>query len=64
MGISSGSYTEYKMLMYANGDLEIDGTFKAINVIIDSSSGITNLRQEIEDLKSRLTALETVDVST
>jgi len=58
MGISSGSYSDYKMLMQANGDLEINGNIKAINIIIDSSTGISNLKQELEEIKARLYALE------
>jgi hypothetical protein len=59
MGISSGSYTQYKFLIDQIGNVEIDGNINAKNItILDASDNIQDLRQEIEDLKARLLILE------
>jgi hypothetical protein len=69
LGITSGSYSEYKFMIDARGrvgigkipeiyKLEVEGSLRANNIIFDSSTGITNLRKEIEDLKARLKNLE------
>jgi len=59
MGISSGSYTDYKFLIDAVGNIEISGNIKANNIsILDSSNNIQDLRKEIETLKTRILALE------
>jgi len=68
LGISSGSYSEYKVLVDSSGrvgigtipnyELEVNGDIRADNIIIDSSSGISDLKQELEDLKQRLYNLE------
>ena len=61
MGISSGSYTDYKFLIDQTGNVEISGNINANNItILDSSNNIQDLRQEIEDLKARLSALEQI----
>jgi hypothetical protein len=59
MGISSGSYTEYKFLIDQIGNVKIDGNVNAKNItILDASNNIQDLRQEIEDLKARILILE------
>lgn len=59
MGISSGSYTEYKFLIDQTGNVKVDGNINAKNItILDSSDNIQDLRQEIEDLKTRIIILE------
>lgn len=69
-GISSGSYSEYKLIIDSSGNigigklpeiykLEINGVLKADNIMISNSSGIIlNLIEEIEELKERLKILE------
>ena len=59
MGISSGSYNEYKFLIDHIGNVAIDGNVNAKNItILDASDNIQDLRQEIEDLKARIAILE------
>ena len=69
LGISSGDYFEYKFLIDAQGKvgigkipeiykLEVEGCLRAKNIIFDLSTGTTDLKKEIEDLKSRLKELE------
>jgi len=59
MGISSGSYTDYKFLIKQNGDVKIDGSIEVNNLsFIDASNNIISLKLEIEDLKARIFALE------
>ena len=69
LGISSGSYTDYKVIVDANGNvgigsepgiykLKVDGTIWTKNVLVDVSSGMIDLLKEIEDLKTRLQILE------
>lgn len=58
MGISSGSYTEYKFLIDSQGNVNISGNLNANNIIIlDSSNNTQNLRNEIEELKLKITEL-------
>lgn len=59
MGISSGSYTDYKFLIKQNGDVKIDGSIEVDNLsFIDASNNIISLKLEIEDLNARIFALE------
>jgi hypothetical protein len=69
LGITNGSYTDYKLLIDQNGNvgigsaagiykLKVAGVIKSENIIIDSSTEILDLRKEIEDLKRRLNLLE------
>jgi len=69
LGISSGSYSDYKFLIDAHGrvgigkipeiyKLEVDGNIRANNIIFDTSTGVSDLRKEIEDLKARIKDLE------
>jgi len=59
MGISSGSYTDYKFLIDQIGNVNISGNINANNItILDSSNNAQDLRKEIEDLKTRLLVLE------
>jgi len=59
MGISSGSYTNYKFLIDQNGNTKIDGNVDVKNIkFLDASNNIQDLRQEIQDLKLRILALE------
>ena len=61
MGISSGSYTNYKFLIDQTGNVNISGNVNANNLIfLDSSNNVQDLRQEIEDLKARLSMLEQI----
>jgi len=61
MGISSGSYTDYKFLIDQTGNVEISGNINANNIsILDSSNNIQDLRKELEELKARLYALEQI----
>jgi len=68
-GIASGSYTDYKLIMNAQGNvgigadpgiykLKVGGNIKADNIIIDSSTEIINLINEIQSLRERIEALE------
>jgi len=56
MGISSGSYTDYKFLIDHRGNVKITGDI----TILDSSHNEQSIRNEIEDLKRRLIALEKI----
>jgi len=59
IGISSGSYTDYKFLIEQNGDVKIDGDIEANDLIfVDASDNIISLKLEIEDLRARIIALE------
>ena len=69
LGISSGSYTKYKVIVDAKGNvgigsnpgiykLKVSGPLKVTNVLFDTSSGITDLAKEIKNLKARLLILE------
>ena len=69
LGISSGSYSEYKFVIDAKGrvgigkfpeiyKLEIDGNIRANNIIIDTSIGVIDFVKEIKDLKARIKDLE------
>jgi len=61
MGISSGSYSNFKFLIDQIGNVKIDGNIEAKNItILDSSDNIQDLRQEIEDLKARIATLEQI----
>jgi hypothetical protein len=68
-GITSGTYSDFKFLIdqYGNvgiGDspgiykLNVDGVLRAKNIIVDSSTEILDLKQEIENLRNRLSILE------
>lgn len=69
LGITNGSYTEYKLIIDQNGNvgvgtlpgiykMKVDGVLRAKNIIVDSSTEILDLKSEIEDLKRRLDLLE------
>lgn len=69
LGIASGSYTDYKLLMNAQGNvgigaepgiykLKVGGSIKTDNIIIDSSTEIINLINEIQSLRERIKTLE------
>jgi len=57
LGITSGNYNEYKLLINAKGNLIIDGTITTNDIILENQSLktiITNLKKEIEILKNKL----------
>jgi hypothetical protein len=67
--ITSGSYTDYKLLVDQYGNvgigsrpgiykMKVDGVLKVQNIIYDTSTEIVDLRKEIEDLKNRISLLE------
>ena len=69
LGISSGSYSDYKLIVDAQGNvgigsypeeykLKVEGILKTKDVVFDTSIGVTTLRKEIEELKARLEVLE------
>lgn len=68
-GITSGSYTDYMLLLDQNGNvgvgtkpgiykMKIDGVLRAKNIVVDTSTEILDLKKELEDLKRRLDLLE------
>lgn len=67
--ITNGSYTDYKLIVDQHGNvgvgcnpeiykMKVDGVLRAKNIIVDSSTEILNLKNELEDLKRRLDLLE------
>jgi len=70
MGISSGSYTDFKFIIDQAGKvgigtipeiykLEVSGTIMADNIVfLDSSNNSQDLKNEIEDLRERIRILE------
>ena len=69
LGISSGSYSDFKFLISSTGNvgignipgiykLNVDGNIKANNIIIEDSSTDINLKNEILILRERIEALE------
>ena len=58
MGISSGSYTNYKFLIDCDGNIKTNNINANNVIILDSSNNEQNLRKEIEYLKKRLLILE------
>jgi len=69
LGITSGSYTDYKVLVDASGHvgigsppgiykLKVNGPIRSTTIVCDTSYGVINLINEINDLKERLRILE------
>jgi hypothetical protein len=59
VGITTGEYSSYQLLVYPNGNLSVNGEIYTKNIqYVDSSNNILNLRHEIEDLKRRIYELE------
>jgi len=58
IGITNGEYSNYKFLIFANGNINIDGMINAKDFIIDNSISTKNLLKEIEKLKLRIQQLE------
>jgi len=59
LGISSGSYTDFKVLIDQHGNVTINGEVKVNSVLAkDSSNNYVDLLQLLEDLKTRIEILE------
>ncbi len=69
LGISSGSYTDYKVIVESNGNvgigknpgiykLKVDGLIRTPNIILGDDASVVDLLKELTILKNRLIKLE------
>lgn len=58
LGISNAEYSNFKFLVYPNGNVKIDGIIKAKDFIIDTSLSMLQLLNEINKLKNKIKELE------